>query len=196
MAAADPAAHFRPTVFVCDEYQNFATVGETGTGDQNFFSLSRQPKCIALVATQSVVSLKGAISSDDADEDAPPDLPHEGLPQHGRRRHRGLREQALRQGGPPAGELQRLRDEPDAKVSFLDGRTAGTRSSVSTSKSYQVRQLERFPARAFYGLKNAQAIVIAFDGVNPIPPCYAYLKPYWLPVEQSWWDQYEQGLLG
>jgi hypothetical protein len=84
----------------------------------------------------------------------------------------------------------------DAKVSFLDGRTAGSRSSVSTSKSYQVRQLERFPARAFYGLKNAQAIVIAFDGVNPIPPCYSYLKPYWLPVEQSWWDQYEQGLLG
>ena len=84
-------AHFRPTVFCCDEYQNFATVGETGTGDQNFFALSRQPKCIAIVATQSVVSLKSAISSDDADEDAPPDLPHQGLPQHGRRRHRGLR---------------------------------------------------------------------------------------------------------
>jgi hypothetical protein len=83
----------------------------------------------------------------------------------------------------------------DAKVSFLDGKTAGTKSSVSTAKSYAVRQLERFPVRAFYGLKNAQAIVIAFDGVDPIPPCYCYLKPHWLPVEQSWWDQYEAGLL-
>jgi len=39
--------------FLCDEYQHFATVGESDpTGDEKFFSLSRQPKCIPIVATQ------------------------------------------------------------------------------------------------------------------------------------------------
>jgi hypothetical protein len=196
MAAAGPATHFRPTVFVCDEYQNFATVGETGTGDQNFFSLSRQPKCIALVATQSVVSLKSAISSDDAAKTL--------LQTFRTKVFLNTADDVTADfASKLCGKEDRLQvsynvseSSQDAKVSFLDGRTAGSRSSVSTSKSYQVRQLERFPARAFYGLKNAQAIAIAFDGVNPIPPCYSYLKPYWLPVEQSWWDQYEQGLLG
>jgi len=32
-------------VFVCDEYQHFATVSESEpTGDEKFFSLSREPK--------------------------------------------------------------------------------------------------------------------------------------------------------
>ena len=44
---AEPHWHFRPTVFICDEYQNFATVGgDNPTGDERFLSISRQPKCI------------------------------------------------------------------------------------------------------------------------------------------------------
>ena len=47
---------------MCDEYQHFATVGENEpTGDEKFFSLSRQPKCIPIVATQSISSLKSAL---------------------------------------------------------------------------------------------------------------------------------------
>jgi hypothetical protein len=194
--AGAPERHFRPTVFVCDEYQNFATVGDTGTGDQNFFSLSRQPRCIPLVATQSVVSLKSAISSDDAAKtllqtfrtkvflNTSDDLTADFASKLCGREDRVQTSYNVSE------------TSSDAKVSFLDGRTAGARSSVSTSKSYQIRQLERFPVKAFYGLKNAQAIVVAFDGVNPIPPSYCYLKPYWLPTSQSWWDQYEQRLLG
>jgi hypothetical protein len=41
---AHPDQHFR-LMFVCDEYQHFATVGESEpTGDEKFFSLSREPK--------------------------------------------------------------------------------------------------------------------------------------------------------
>jgi len=44
---AHPERHFRQVLFLCDEYQHFATVGESDpTGDEKFFSLSRQPKCI------------------------------------------------------------------------------------------------------------------------------------------------------
>src|SRR5580658_4404566 len=54
--------HFREVLFMCDEYQHFATVGESEpTGDEKFFSLSRQPKCIPIVATQSISSLKSAL---------------------------------------------------------------------------------------------------------------------------------------
>ena len=49
-------------LFLCDEYQHFATVGESEpTGDEKFFSFSRQPKCIPIVATQSISSLKSAL---------------------------------------------------------------------------------------------------------------------------------------
>ena len=61
----DPERHYRPTVFICDEYQNFATVGgDNPTGDERFLSLSRQPKCIPVVATQSISSLKEALPNE------------------------------------------------------------------------------------------------------------------------------------
>jgi hypothetical protein len=62
---AAPDKHFRPTVFICDEYQNFATVGgDNPTGDERFLSISRQPKCIPIVATQSLSSLKEALPNE------------------------------------------------------------------------------------------------------------------------------------
>jgi len=52
----NPGRYFRQVLFLCDEYQAFATVGESDpTGDEKFFSLSRQAKCIPIVATQSIL---------------------------------------------------------------------------------------------------------------------------------------------
>lgn len=62
---AEPDRHYRPTVFICDEFQNFATVGgDNPVGDERFFSISRQPKCIPIVASQSVSSLKDALPNE------------------------------------------------------------------------------------------------------------------------------------
>src|SRR5208337_393907 len=62
---AHPDLYFRQVMFICDEYQHFATVGESEpTGDEKFFSLSRQPKCIPIIATQSISSLKSALTGD------------------------------------------------------------------------------------------------------------------------------------
>jgi hypothetical protein len=59
---AHPEQQFRQVFFICDEYQHIATVGENEpTGDEKFFSLSRQPKCIPIIATQSISSLKSAL---------------------------------------------------------------------------------------------------------------------------------------
>ena len=192
-----PRVHFRPTVLCIDEYQNFATVGQTGTGDQNFFALSRQPRCIGLVSTQSIVSLKDTLGSDDA---------YRTLLQTFRTKvflntaDDMTAEFASKLCGKQdklhtSYQRQRVSSGRQASPSSAGGPLPGSRAS-RPRRTTRSGMLERFPVKAFTGLKNAQAIVIAFDGVNPILPTYCYLKPYWLPVDQSWWDQYQQGLLG
>src|SRR5256712_5088600 len=58
----EPERHWRELLFLCDEYQGFATVGENDpSGDEKFFALSRQAKCIPIVATQSISSLRSTL---------------------------------------------------------------------------------------------------------------------------------------
>ena len=62
-----PTAYFRPAVFICDEYQAFASVGEDDpTGDEKSFALTRQCRCIPIVATQSISSLRAVLGSSEA----------------------------------------------------------------------------------------------------------------------------------
>ena len=62
-----PSTYFRPAVFICDEYQPFASVGEDDpTGDEKSFALTRQCRCIPIVATQSISSLRAVLGSSEA----------------------------------------------------------------------------------------------------------------------------------
>lgn len=185
----NPARHFRPTVFLCDEYQSFATVGgDNPTGDERFLSLSRQPKCIPLVATQSISSLREA-------------LPNEGV----KTLLQAFRTKIFLTTSDPdtaryaselCGTTERTHisytvseSSTNANVGWLSGRTASSKGSVSASKQYQKRREPLFDENRFYQLSNAQAVVIAFNGVRPLPPTYCYLKPDFLPVTMSWFDQ-------
>ena len=49
----------RPCAFICDEYDKYAT-----KTDGEFFSLSREAKCINIVSTQSYSSLKNTLKED------------------------------------------------------------------------------------------------------------------------------------
>jgi type IV secretory pathway TraG/TraD family ATPase VirD4 len=186
---AEPEKHFRPTVFLCDEYQNFATVGgDNPTGDERFLSISRQPKCIPIVATQSISSLKEA-------------LPNEGV----KTLLQALRAKVFLSTSDPdtaryASELCGKADRTaisytvsesssNANVGWLSGRTSSSKGSVSASKQYQKRKEPLFEEKVFFDLKNAQAVVIAFDGVRPLPPTYCYLKPDFLPITMTWFEQ-------
>jgi hypothetical protein len=52
---AEPSRYWRQVFFICDEYHEFATAGQNDpNGDEKFLALSRQPRCIPIVATQSV----------------------------------------------------------------------------------------------------------------------------------------------
>jgi hypothetical protein len=184
-----PEKHFRPTVFICDEYQNFATVGgDNPTGDERFLSLSRQPKCIPIIATQSISSLKDA-------------LPTEGV----KTLLQAFRSKVFLTTSDPetaryaselCGKADRTRisytvseSSTNANVGWLSGRTSSSRGSVSASKQYQKHKEPLFEEKVFFDLKNAQAVVVAFDGVSPLPPTYCYLKPDFLPVTMSWFEQ-------
>jgi hypothetical protein len=181
--------HFRPTVFICDEYQNFATVGgDNPVGDERFFSISRQPKCIPIVATQSVSSLKDA-------------LPNEGF----KTLMQTFRTKIFLTTSDPetarfaseiCGKVDKTKisytvseSSNNAQVGWLSGRTSSNKGSVSASKHYQKSNEPLFPERAFFELKNGQSIVVAFDGIHPLPATYCYLKPDFLPVAMTWFEQ-------
>ena len=51
----------------------------------------------------------------------------------------------------------------------------------------------RFDMKTFTELKNAQAIAIAYDGLNPMPPMFCYLKPYYNDVNRSYFEQLASG---
>ena len=61
---AEPGRYVRPAVFICDEYQAFASVGEDDpSGDEKAFALTRQCRVIPIVATQSISSLRSVLGS-------------------------------------------------------------------------------------------------------------------------------------
>lgn len=194
--AENPERHFREVAFICDEYQNFATAGENDpNGDEKFFSLSRQPKCVPIVATQSISSLKSSLPGDT----------YKTLLQTFRTKiFLALSDEFSTK---VAAELCGKEDKPHvtfnlsessqgAKVSLLSGKTVADKgTSVTASKSYGVRQLERFPQKVFAELQNAQAIVIPYDGVNPMEATYCYLKPYYLDPDMTWFEQSQRGLI-
>ena len=51
----------RPSAFICDEYSEYVT-----KTDADFFSLSREAKCINIVSTQSYSSLKNTLKDETA----------------------------------------------------------------------------------------------------------------------------------
>jgi TraM recognition site of TraD and TraG len=193
---AQPERIWRDLLFVCDEYHAFATVGETDpTGDERTFALSRQAKLIPIVATQSISSLRSALPGDES----------------WRTLMQCFRTKILLATSDEftakiAAELCGRRDQlkahytisesgRDAHISLLTGRPTANRQSLSASKSYAPHHEYIFPPRVFTQLQNAQAIVIPYDGVNPLPPQYCYLKPYYLNVQTSYFDHLERGAL-
>jgi hypothetical protein len=70
---------------------------------------------------------------------------------------------------------------------------AAHRATINTSKSYNVVRDVVFEPKVFAELKNAQSIVLAYDGLNPLPPTYCYLKPYYFDSNRTWFEQLANG---
>jgi len=191
----NPEKCFRQVFFICDEYQHFATVGENDpSGDEKFFALSRQPKCIPIVATQSISSLRST-------------LPGESW----RTLFQTFRTKiflALSDefSARIASELCGREDQwkvnynisesgHDARVSLWTGKALAHKANVTTSKSYNTQSDFRFDFKTFTEMKNAQSVILAYDGLNPLPPTFMYLKPYFNDVNKSYFRQLADGEL-
>jgi hypothetical protein len=192
---AHPEQYFRQVLFLCDEYQHFATVGESDpTGDEKFFSLSRQPKCIPIIATQSVSSLRSALPgeswrtllqtfrtkiflslSDDFSAKTASDL-------CGREDQLKV-SYSLSESGH------------DTKVSWLTGKALSHKANIVASKSYSTQSDYRFDMRTFMELRNAQSVILAYDGINPTPAMFCYLKPFYNDPNESYFVQLAKGKL-
>ena len=77
----------------------------------------------------------------------------------------------------------------------VTGRATAARSTVSASKSYAPHHEYIFSPRVFTELQNGQAIALPYDGLNPMPPQFCYLKPHYLDVQTSYFDQVARGQL-
>ena len=188
-------AYFRQVLFLCDEYQHFATVGESDpTGDEKFFSLSRQPKCIPIIATQSISSLRSAL----------PGESWRTLLQTFRTKiFLTLSDDfSARMARELCGREDRFKPSynfsesaHNARVSLVTGKALSHRANITASKSYNTHSDFRFDMKTFTELRNAQSVTIAYDGLNPIPPTICYLKPYFNDPNKSYFEQLAAGEL-
>jgi hypothetical protein len=190
-----PNDYFRQVLFLCDEYQHFATVGESEPiGDEKFFSLSRQPKCIPIIATQSISSLKSALSGDG----------WRTLLQTFRTKiFLSLSDDfSAHTASVLCGREDQLKvsyslseSGHDTKVSWLTGKALSHKANLVASKSYNTQTDYRFDTKTFAELRNAQSVTIAYDGLNSSPPLFCYLKPYYNDPNQSYFLQLAEGAL-
>ena len=190
---AHPGKYFRPAVFICDEYQSFATVGEDDpSGDEKSFALTRQSRCIPIVATQSISSLRSVLSGQEAwrallqtlrtriflslSDDSSADL-------------------ASSMCGKVARMTASYSFSEQAKPGFsvVSGTAGGGRGSIGASKSFRDQREPMFHARQFALLENCQAIAIPYDGSRALPATRLYLKPCYLPHDRPYWRAREAG---
>ncbi len=192
---AHPERHFRQVLFLCDEYHHFATVGENDpTGDEKFFSLSRQPKCIPIIATQSISSLRSAL---------PGDSWRTLLQTFRTKIFLTLSDDfSARIASELCGREDRFKPSynfsesgHNARVSLVTGKALSHRANITASKSYNTQSDSRFDMKTFMELRNAQAVTIAYDGLNPKPPMFCYLKPYYNDPNKNYFKQLTEGVL-
>ena len=189
-----PSIYFRPAVFICDEYQAFASVGEDDpSGDEKSFALTRQCRCIPIVATQSISSLRSVLGSSEA---------WRALLQTLRTRiFLSLSDDASAQiASELCGQVVKIKamytiseTSKRAEVSPLSGRAGGGGGSMGATKSFREQREAVFHPRDFALLSNCQAICLPYDGAQSLEPRRVYLKPHYLPAEHSYWRAKEAG---
>ena len=191
---AKPSRYFRPAVFICDEYQAFASVGEDDpSGDEKSFALTRQCRCIPIVATQSISSLRAVLGSSEA---------WRALLQTLRTRiFLSLSDDASAKiASELCGQVAKIKasytiseTSKRAEVSPLSGRAGGGGGSIGATKSFREQREAVFHPRDFALLSNCQAICLPYDGAQSLEPRRVYLKPHYLPAEHSYWRAKEAG---
>ena len=165
----------------------------TPSGDQKFVSLARQARCIPLVATQSISSLRSALSGESW-----------------RTLLQGLRTKifltladdfSAQMAADLCGKIERLKPGytiteagRDARVRMLTGRPAAHRATVSASRTYSLQYECVFQPKVFAELQRPGHCA-AVRRLEPEPPTYCSLKLHYLNVQTSYFDHAARGAL-
>ncbi len=186
---------WRPAVFICDEYQSFVTCGEDDpSGDEKAFALTRQSKCVPIVATQSISSLKSVLGEGEA---------WRALLQTLRSRiFLSLADDfSQKTASELLGQVNRMKasfsiseNTGKASASMLTGRMGGGTASAGLSKSYQERREALFHQRDLALLGTCQAVAQIFDGATVRDATRVYLKPDYRPRDEPFWEWYPKEL--
>jgi hypothetical protein len=188
LIAAEPDKVWRPVVFICDEYQHFATVGENEpSGDEKFLALSRQAKCMPMVPTQTIRSLNTTL---------PGETWRTLLQTFRTKIFLALSDDfSAKIASELCGQDEKWRvnyniseSGHDSRVSYLAGKPLADKAHISTSKTYSQQRDYRFDMKTFTELRNAQSVTLAYDGLDPLPPMFCYLKPYFNDVDKSYFQ--------
>ena len=190
--ASTRTRHFRPVLFLCDEYQSFATVWRERSDRRRevlrtvppgeVHSDRRDPEH-QLAAVHAARRILANVAADLPDED----LPGTVATTSARGQHRELcgKEEQFKLNYTHRPRAGRMRS-----VSMLTGQgDRRTRAASARRKSYNLQRDFVFEPKIFAELKNAQSIVLAYDGVNPLPPTFCYLKPYYLDRNLNYFEQ-------
>ena len=195
-AARRPGRYLRPAVFICDEYQAFATVGQDDpSGDEKAFALTRQCRCVPIVATQSISSLRSVLSGTEAWRTLVQTL-----------RTRIFLSLSDESSAKIASEMcgSVMKTQPSytftettgrPEFSLLSGRAGGGKGTIGASKSFRQAREPVFTPRDFTLLANYQAICLPYDGTKSLPARRVYLKPHYLPKDVGYWRLREEGRL-
>jgi hypothetical protein len=179
----------RQVLFLCDEYHAFATVGESDpSGDEKFFALSRQGKCIPIVATQSISSLRTTL---------PGECWRTLLQCFRTKVFLAMTDDfSCKVASELCGREDQLRgtygfseNGHDAAFNLLTGKASSDKGTLGASRNYTMQRELVFESKIFAELQNAQSIVLAYDGVGPAPPTYCYLRPYYRDPNESYFDK-------
>ena len=189
----NPEKYFRPAVFICDEYQSFVTTGEDDpAGDEKAFALTRQSRCIPIVATQSISSLKSVLGDGES---------WRALLQTLRSRiFLSMADDAsLETASKLLGQVNRMRasfslseNTGRAGASPFTGRVGGGSASAGLSKSYAEKREALFHPRDINLLGTCQAIAQIFDGNEVHDATRVYLKPDYRPRDEPYWRWFEE----
>ncbi len=170
--------------FMCDEYQNFVTTTSIRSkdGDDNFYALSRQSRCVSLVMTQAFVSLAAKIGEekmrvilasirtkiflalvDEKDQKAASEICGKAW--------RDIENHSFNEN------LENAEWNP-----MLDEFT-GKKSSVSEAVSMNRQYISIVEETTFSRLRTFESIVFAFDGIKQREPERVYLKTDFVPAK-------------
>lgn len=186
--------YFRPVFKVIDEYHNLCTVGGTmNTGDDNFFALSRESRCVPILASQSIASLIAATGGGKT---------WETLLQTIRTQiclGNSDLENTCKHFADSIGKVDKLKitvnvseSAQDANVSLITGSTVGEKSSVSQSISYTTQKEYVFEPHEIVQLKNATAVALIFDGQQTHAQSL-FTIPYYTTHTKTWHEKWADG---